>query len=99
MQVSKISSFNFMGVNKKVITNAAKKETCVNPMKQFVEETPDLHEFYPPRNLIKENKNNVAVDFYSPREVIDFDNKSKSDKASIEEVNAWVAQKRAEIKK
>lgn len=99
MQISKISSFNFMGVNKKVITNVAKKEAQVNPMKQFVEETPGFHEFYPPRNLIHDTNKETPVDFYSPREVIDFDKEGKSTRTSISEVNDWVAQKRSEIKK
>lgn len=99
MQISKISTFNFMGVNKKVVANVAKKEAQVNPMKQFVEETPGFHEFYPPRNLIHDTKKDVSVDFYSPRDIIDFDREGKSKSASIKEVNDWVAQKRSEIKK
>ena len=101
MQISKISSFNFAGAPKKVISNVAKnvekKEHSINPMQKYIEETPNFRDFYGPRNLIpKETK--PAQNFYSPREVIiNCDNSAEA--KYMHEIDTLVAQKRNEIKK
>ena len=104
MQISKISSFNFMGANnvKKAASVAKKveKEATVNPMKQFLEETPNVHEFYSPRNVIaKEKAVDPAASFYPTRNVISRTKENDGTKLSMNEVNDLVAAKRKEIKK
>lgn len=104
MQISRISSFNFMGAdNLKKAASVAKKvekEATVNPMKQFLEETPNVHEFYSPRNIIsKEKAVDPAADFYSGRNVISRTQKNVSTNLSMNELNDLVAAKRKDIKK
>ena len=104
MQVSRISSFNFMGASasKKAVStlvkNTEKNEVNSNPMKKFIEETPNFRDFYSPRNVITEEKPvDYTKDFYPPRNII-VDSKIDSAEQYQKEIDKLVAQKRSEIK-
>ena len=74
MQIAKISSFGFRGINPKQAAAATKKvvKAAENPMTSFVKETKNLHEYYSPCEVVPNVKNNVdtKTDFFSPRNLI-----------------------------